>query len=113
MQAPLPIITYMGAHKYVDVQIASPTVYDGPTPNLATLHRVERVLRDAAEAAEPPLSFAEIERRLPVKKIRRSTIKACIQELARFHLVVQGTEGVMWVLTRSDKVWKRPREPLA
>ncbi len=94
------------------MQIAAPPDYDGPTPNLETLHRVERVLRAAATSGEPPLSLAEIERRLPVKKIRRSTVKACVKELARFHLVAHGSKGVMWVLAGSDDVWGRPRERL-
>ncbi|MBI2077412.1 MAG: hypothetical protein HYT80_03440 [Euryarchaeota archaeon] len=82
------------------------------SPTLFTLHRVERVLRDAAARGEPPLSHAEIARRLPVKKIRRETVKACVAELARFHMVAEGKAGVMWVFTSSDDVWRRRRVPL-
>lgn len=92
--------------------VAEPGEAKGPSPTLTTLHRVERVLRTAARRGEPPLSYAEIERRLPVKKVRRETLKAVLQELRRFHLVAEGSKGVMWVLTTDDRVWSRPRRPL-
>lgn len=93
--------------------VAEPRPAKGPSPTLTTMHRIERVLRDAARRGEPPLSYAEIERRLPAKKVRRETLKAAVRELGRFHLVAEGSKGVMWVQTTSDTVWRRPREPLA
>ena len=93
--------------------IAKPRRTPGPSPTLETLHRIENVLREAARAGEGPLSYAEIERRLPVKKIRRQSVKSAIDELRRFHLVAQGHKGVMWVMAESDAVWNRRREPLA
>ncbi len=102
----------MGRHKYVDVQIQEPAGDLAHSPTLDTLHRVERVLRLAAANGEPPLSLAEIARRLPVKKIRRETVKACVAELARFHTVAEGKAGVMWVLTTDDEVWAKPRVAL-
>ena len=103
----------MGHHKYVVVLIQEPETNLVHSPTLETLHRVERVLRDAVAKGEGPLSYAEIARRLPVKKIRRETVKACVAELARFHTVAEGKTGVMWVLTSSDDVWRKPRVPLA
>lgn len=93
--------------------IEEPSSTDGHSPTLQTVHRIERVLREAAREGEGPLSYAEIERRLPVKSIRRSTLKTAIHELKRFHLVTEGSKGVMWVATESDDVWDRDREPLA
>ncbi|MGQ0536322.1 MAG: hypothetical protein ACT4PT_09640 [Methanobacteriota archaeon] len=93
--------------------VQEPRSLKGPSPTLATVHRIEKVLRQAARRGEGPLSYAEIERRLPVKKIRRETLKAALRELARFHLVAQASKGVMWVQATSDAVWDRPRKPLA
>lgn len=93
--------------------IREPPSIRGPSPTLTTVHRVERILRAAARRGEPPLSIAEIARRLPPKKVRRETVKAAIGELARFHLVAVGSKGAMWVLTESDAVWSRAAEPLA
>lgn len=103
----------MWYHTYVDMLVEEPTDHPGPSPTLETLHRVERVLRQAAQAGDGPLSYAEIERRLPVKRIRRSTLKAALAELPRFHLVAEGSKGVMWVATETDAVWDRPRDRLA
>lgn len=106
------ISTSMGYHNYVDVGIPLPPRSDPPSPTLETLHRVERILRKAAKKGEPPLSYAEIERRLPVKKIRRDTVKKCVNELARFRLVAIGSKGVMWVYTESDQAWNTPTKAL-
>lgn len=103
----------MRYHKYVVVLIQKPPVIEGPSPRLDTLHRIESILREAARRGEGPLSYAEIERRLPVKKIRRATLKAVLAELRRFHLVAEGSKGVLWVFAEDDEVWNRPREPLA
>ena len=103
----------MGDHNYVAVLVAPPRVLKGPSPTLATVHRIERVLRRAAAKGDGPLSFAEIGRRLPAKKVRRETVKAAVEELQRFHLVAHGSRGVMWVLATDDDVWQKPREPLA
>lgn len=102
----------MGHPKYVVMQIAAPASDAAHSPTLTTLHRVEEVLRKAAAAREPPLRYAEIARRLPVKKIRPQTVKACVAELQRFHLVAEGSKGVMWVMTSSDAVMDRARVPL-
>ena len=76
---------------------------------MATMHRIELILRKAAQRGEPPLAYAEIERRLPVKKARRDTTKAVIAEFKRLSFVAEGAKGVMWVLTTSDEVWGKPR----
>lgn len=96
----------------VYVFVEPPSDLPGPSPTLETVHRIERVLREAADAGEGPLSYAEIERRLPVKRIRRSTLKAVLAELHRFHLISEDDQGVMWVFVEDDEVWDRPRVPL-
>lgn len=92
--------------------IAKPKPIKGHSPTLATVHRIELVLRKAAEKGEGPLSYAEIERRLPAKKTRRESTKAAVAELKRFHLVAEGKKGVMWVLAESDEAWNKPTVPL-
>ena len=67
-------------------------------PTLETVHAVERVLRDAFDAREPPLSYAEIERRLPAKRVRFESIQAAVLELARHRLAVVGSDGVSWIV---------------
>lgn len=89
-----------------------PKISKVPGPTLATVHRVELILRKAAEKGEPPLSLAEIERRLPAKKTRRETTKAAVAELSRLSLVARGPKGVMWVVATSDAIWSKAREPI-
>lgn len=102
-----------GVPQVCGVRIARPKTSKGSSPTLDTVHRIELVLRDAAARGEGPLSYNEVERRLPVKKARREATKAAIAELERFHLVAQGSKGVMWVFTESDEAWNAPTEPLA
>jgi hypothetical protein len=67
-------------------------------PTLETVHAVERVLRDAYEGREAPLSYAEIERRLPAKRVRFESIQTAVMELARHRLVAVGSDGVSWIV---------------
>jgi hypothetical protein len=94
------------------MQLARPRPTQGPSPTLTTVHRIENILRDAAEEGEPPLSYAEIARRLPAAKTRPETVKASVAELRRFGLVAEGSKGVMWVLA-PDALWNKPSVPLA
>jgi hypothetical protein len=63
-------------HNHVVMLVKAPRGLKGPSPALATVHRIEKVLRQAARRGEGPCSYVEIERRLPVKKIRRETLTA-------------------------------------
>lgn len=110
---PLDGVLKYGVPQSCGMLIRPPTPARGPSPTLTTLHRIERVLRSAAAHGESPLSYAEIGRRLPARKVRRETIKAAVAELRRFHLVAEGKKGVLWVLAEDDAVWDRPSEPLA
>ncbi len=69
-------------------------------PTLATLHDVERILRDAFDHREAPLSYAELERRMPAKRVRFEALQASVMELARHRLVTVGSDGIMWVVPR-------------
>ncbi len=78
--------------------IEKPPLSTKANPTLETVHAVERVLRAAYDAREPPLSYAEIERRMPAKRVRFESIQASVMELARHKFVVVGSDGVMWVV---------------
>jgi hypothetical protein len=81
-------------------------------PTLRTLHEVETILRAAAKKHEPPLSFAEIARRMAAKAVRFDVVKTAVLELARHDLVAVGSDGVHWAVV-PESVWSRPSEPLA
>ena len=73
-----------------------------PSPRLATVHAVARILKQAALDYEGPLSLAEIGRRLPAKRIRHGTVRACVDELKILGFVSEGSEGVMWTLADAE-----------
>jgi hypothetical protein len=83
-----------------------------PSPRLSTVHSIARILRDSVERDEGPLSLAEIGRRLPAKRVRHETLRACVDELKLLGFVTEGSKGVMWTLTTSDEVWRKARVPL-
>lgn len=69
-----------------------------PSPRLSTVHAVAHVLKDAAAADEGPLSLAEVGRRLPAKRVRHATLRACVDELKLLGFATEGANGVMWTL---------------
>jgi hypothetical protein len=73
-----------------------------PSPRLATVHAVARVLKKAAAADEGPLSLAEVGRRMPAKRVRHETLRACVDELKILGFATEGSKGVMWTLAGSD-----------
>lgn len=73
-----------------------PSKLKGPVPRLDTLWRIERILIEAWEADEGPLSLEEIKRRMGSKGIRHSTVRTCIDELARHGDVAASPSGVLW-----------------
>lgn len=80
----------------------------GPSPVLRTLHEVESVLRTAAARDEGALSLAEIKRRMHSKSIRHATVRSCVEELKRLHLVTEDPRrGVMWTLHEDPAFWSR------
>ncbi len=86
--------------------IAPPKRPAGPSPRLETVHEVEAILRRAAARDEGPLRLAEIERRMRARSVRHATVRACVEELKRFHLVAEDrVRGVMWVLHEDPSFW--------
>lgn len=69
-----------------------------PSPRMSTVHAVARILKDASSGDEGPLPLAEIGRRLPAKRVRHETIRACVDELKVLGFVTEGSKGVMWTL---------------
>ena len=71
---------------------------------------MERILRKAHEDDEGPLTLAEVTRRLPAKSVRHSTVRVCIEELKRFHLIAEDPKrGVMWTYFEEPLSWRRKR----
>jgi DNA-binding IclR family transcriptional regulator len=90
--------------------IAPPKEHPGPSPLLRTVHEVEQILRRANQGDEGPLSLAEVKRRLGRKSIRHSTVRACVEELKRLHLVTEDPRhGVMWTYYPEPPSWRRKR----
>lgn len=77
---------------------APPEAVRGPVPRLTTLWTVETVLHEAWARDDGPLSFEEIKRRMGSKGIRHSTVRTCVQELARLGKATVTPSGVMWTL---------------
>jgi len=45
---------------------------------------------------------------MDVKSIRHSTVRACVDELARYHLITEDSRrGVMWTLFEDPTFWSR------
>ena len=88
--------------------IPAPRRGTGPSPLLRTVHEVERILRGAAARDEGPLRLAEIKRRMRAKSVRHVTVRACVEELKRFHLVTEDPRrGVLWTLHEDPEFWTR------
>jgi hypothetical protein len=73
-----------------------PAGMKGPVPRLDTLWRIERILIEAWEADEGPISLEEIKRRMGSKGIRHMTVRTCVDELARHGDVALSRSGVLW-----------------
>lgn len=86
--------------------VPRPEPSDGPSPTLATLHEVERILRKARARDEGPLSLAEVERRMEAKQVRHATLRACVDELVRLGFATEDdAEGVLWTLHEDPQFW--------
>jgi hypothetical protein len=70
-------------------------------PTLATLHMVERVLRDS----DIPLSLNKIKEKLP-RKVEHARLRDAVEHYKRLGCVVEGSKGVMWVLETDPEFWK-------
>lgn len=84
-------------------EIAYPPAHEAsPSPTLSTVHAVAGILKKAAQADEGPLSLAEVGRRLPAKRVRHHTVRACVDELKLLGFLTGGSKGVMWTLASSE-----------
>ena len=81
--------------------MAMPPKMETRGPTLATMHEIERILRTAGG----PLSLNEIKRRMPAKVVRHEAVRLAVDEFARLGFVVEGSQGVLWVLNASPKLW--------
>ena len=80
---------------------------------MATLVEVGRILESAQD--EPPLSLAEIERRMEAKRVRHETLRASVDFLERLGFVTTGSKGVQWTHQPDERFWRAARKgkPLA
>lgn len=77
---------------------------------MRTLHQVERILRAAEERDEGPLLLDEIRKRIKGNRVRSSSIRACVDELKRLHLVAEDVKrGAMWVFHDEPSSWRGKR----
>ena len=81
---------------------------EGNGPTLATLVEVGQILEAAKH--EPPLSLAEIGRRMEAKRVRHSTLRASVDFLARLGFVTRGSKGVLWTHARDARFWDAARK---
>lgn len=73
---------------------------------MRTLHEIGTILREAGGNDDGPLSLAEIGHRMGARSVRHATIRACVDELKRSHLVTEGPSvGVMWTLYEDPAFW--------
>jgi len=86
---------------YMAELVYPPPMEHSPSPRMSTVHAVAAILKEAARADEDPLSLAEIGRRLPAKRVRHETVRACVDELKILGFVTEGSKGVMWTLASS------------
>lgn len=76
----------------------------GPVPRLDTYWRVEHIIRQAHERDEDPITFEEIKRRLGVKSVRHSTVRACVAEIERQGNAAVTPSGVLWCPMSKDAI---------
>jgi len=82
----------------------------GPSPTLRTLHEVERILRNARDNDDGPLLLDEIRRRMKGNRASTSSVRACVDELKRLHLVTEDVKrGAMWTYHQEPPSWRGKR----
>jgi predicted anti-sigma-YlaC factor YlaD len=80
----------------------------GEGPRMATVVEIGHILE--AAQSEPPLSLAEIERRMKAKRVRHETLRASVDFLARLGLITVGRQGAQWTHTDDEQFWKAARK---
>lgn len=80
---------------------------ESPVPGMDKLLEVESILQAAADAGEPPLSLAELKRRMHVT-VRHKTVRDCLDVLAFFRRCLETDAGVQYVAAAEPDVeWVR------
>ena len=59
--------------------------------------------------SDGPLSLAEIGRRMRAKRVRHSTVRACVDFLANLGFVTGGADGVLWTHNPDPRIWNAVR----
>lgn len=95
--------TYTWHHQYVRVLMELPRSVQKNGPTMAQIVEIGRILEAAAE--EPPLSLAEIGRRMSAKRVRHSTVRACVDFLSRIGVVTTGSSGAQWTHEPGERFW--------
>lgn len=90
------------------MMVKLPDSVEGRGPTMSTIVEISQVLE--AAKGEPPLSLAEIGRRMEAKRVRHSTLRATVDFLAQMAFVTLGSQGVQWTHTRDERFWKAVRE---
>ncbi|MFA5861032.1 MAG: hypothetical protein WDA16_04995 [Candidatus Thermoplasmatota archaeon] len=85
-----------------------PDSVKGEGPRMATVVEVGRILEKAQ--GDPPLSLAEIERRMPAKRVRHATIRASVDFLEGLGFLTRGSQGVQWTYRADDKFWRAAKK---
>lgn len=90
------------------MMVEPPASMEGRGPTMSTIVEISRILQSAE--SEPPLSLAEIGRRMTAKRVRHSTIRATVDFLAQMGFITLGSKGAQWTYTRDERFWEAARE---
>lgn len=80
----------------------------GDGPRMSTVVEVGGIL-EAAEG-EPPLSLAEIGRRMSAKRVRHEAVRASVDFLHRLGFVTVGSKGAQWTHTTNESFWRAAKK---
>lgn len=81
-----------------------PRSVKGTGPRMATVVEVGRILESAQD--EPPLSLAEIGRRMRAKRVRHGTLRATVDFLDKLGFVTLGSQGAQWTYRGDEAFWR-------
>lgn len=90
------------------MMVELPASVEGRGPTMSTIVEISGILE--AAKSEPPLSLAEVGRRMEAKRVRHSTLRATVDFLAQMGFVTLGSKGVQWTYTRDERFWKAAKE---
>lgn len=103
-QAPTNLLICSATYLCSMAELVYPPRHEAsPSPRMSTVHAVAAILKNAAAADEDPLSLAEIGRRLPAKRVRHETVRACVDEQKLLGFLTEGSKGVLWTLSSAGQ----------